>query len=448
MKKRLDIQSLLENSEKQDLVLFLKNAFTLHADLTDHFLIHFASKFELDEMDFQLIMDRIKHMIPNSLSEMTHRKANKVRDHIRDLIDQARDCQSREDYRQAFVIVSHVLRLLDQYSDLIAEKFRFHTLPYQCYQLLDGIHRDSPAPELKSRMILFLHELIQEGKAIPWDDQLNPYMLLIEWEKGKPAALAKKLLGYLSTKIQEIPAYRSRWIEQKVRVLDKLNLNGALHALAEEYSGELAFYEALSHTNENQSLTRELLELLRTQYNQQKDRNIKSRIFQILQKHGVESLDFSELAIQEYFLTGDVKILTRLQEDPQICDHSLIEDIANYYDLHPEVENFHLYAAYKHLQQEERLKDALMKETNIYEILPFLDIIYPRYREAVEQKLAALIEGYLASHFGRPALNHINGILDEISRRDQRALKHFLIKTIEHQFGHRKHFQKLMKELV
>src|SRR5690606_29370697 len=164
MKKRLDIQSLLENSEKQDLVLFLKNAFTLHADLTDHFLIHFASKFELDEMDFQLIMDRIKHMIPNSLSEMTHRKANKVRDHIRDLIDQARDCQSREDYRQAFVIVSHVLRLLDQYSDLIAEKFRFHILPYQCYQLLDGIHRDSPAPELKSRMILFLHELIQEGK--------------------------------------------------------------------------------------------------------------------------------------------------------------------------------------------------------------------------------------------------------------------------------------------
>lgn len=448
MKKRLDIQSLLENSQKQDLVLFLKTAFAQNRQLADNFLIHFASKFELDETEFQLIMDRLERFFPDNISNLTHRKANQIKDHLTNLVEQARDCQSREDYRQAYIIISHILILLDQYIDLIHEKFRFKKLLDQCYQLLDGIYQDSPAPELKSKMKAFLHRYITEGKAIPLDEKRNPYMMLIEWEKDKPAQLGLKLIQYLKDKNQRRPEYRSVWVTQQVQVLVTLELHGDLLHLVMEHEGEAPVYDALHQFLDGRDLHLDLTRELRSQYHRQDDRSVKSRIFQILQTQESESTSFPDLALQEYFLSGDLNILAGLLDNRKISQKKLIGDISDYTRNNPGVEAFHAYSAYKFLEQDDLLKDSLMAETNIYEIIPFLDIVYPLYREEVEHKMTTLIHTYLQSHFGRPALNHINDILDEISRLGQPRLIDHLVTYIRGQFGHRKHFQKLMKELV
>lgn len=448
MKKRLDIQSLLENSQKQDLVLFLKTSFAHNRQLADNFLIHFASKFELDETEFQLIMDRLERFFPDNLSNLTHRKANQIKDHLINLVEQARDCQSREDYRQAYIIVSHILILLDQYMDLIHEKFRFKKLLDQCYQLLDGIFRDSPAPELKSKMKAFLHRYITEGKAIPLDEKRNPYMILIDWEKDKPTQLAQRLIQYLKDKNQQLPKYRRVWVAQQVQVLVTLELHGDLLDLLMEHEGEASAYDALYQFLAGRNLHVDLIRELRSQYHRLEDRSIKSRIFQILQTQESDSTSFTDLALKEYFLTGDLGILADLLEDKKVGKNKLIGDISAYARNNPSVEAFHVYSAYKYLEQDELLKNSLMAETDIYEIIPFLDIVYPLYRKEVEQKMTTLIETYLKSHFGRPALNNINNILDEISRLGQPRLIDHLVDNIHCQFGHRKHFQKLMKELV
>jgi len=448
MKKRLDIQSLLENSQKQDLVLFLKNSFANHPELADHFLIHFAATFELDETEFQLIMNRIERLFPDNLSSLTHRKANQIKDHLKNLVEQARDCLSREDYRQAFMIISHNLKFLDHYSDLLPEKFRFKPLQDRCFQMLDSIYRESPAPELKSRLTTFLHNLITEGKAIPFDEKLNPYMILIEWEKDKPLQVYKRVKYYLEDKIREYPQHRALWITQHVQVLCKLELHGELLDLVDNYEGEIAMYEALKQHGQARDLDKNVIRSLKRQYAEHKNRHIKSSIFQILQNQKNEPMAFTQLAIQEYFLTGDINIIVDLMDSKEMSKEDLVREITTFSRQHPEAEPFHLYTAYKFLGQDELLKNSLMQEEDIYEILPFLDIIYPTYREEVEQKLASLMETYLQSHFGRPALNHINAILDEINRSGQGRLIDFLLRNIRHQFGHRKHFQKLMKELV
>lgn len=448
MKKRLDIQSLLENTQKQDLVLFLKTTFSHNRELTDNFLIHFASKFELEEADFHLIMDRLKRFFPNNLSNLTHRKANQIKDHLHNLVEQARDCQSREDYRQAYIIVSHILILLDQYIDRIHEKFRFDKILDQSYRLLDGIYQDSPAPELKAKMKAFLHRFITEGKAIPLNEKRNPYMILIEWENDKPIPLARKLIHYLKEKNQLHPEYRQHWVAQQVQVLLTLSLHEDLLELLIDSQGETSVYDALQQFLTGKELREDHIQELRSQYHRQQDRNVKSRIFQILQTQDNMSTFFIELALQEYFLTGDLNILTDLMEEKKVDKNELIDIISTYATNHADIEFFHVYSAYKYLGQDELLKDWLMTESDIYEILPFLDIVYPRYPKEVERKMSALIETYLQSHFGRPALNHINDILDEVSRLGHHRLIDHLVANIRCQFGHRKHFQKLMKELV
>ena len=90
----------------------------------------------------------------------------------------------------------------------------------------------------------------------------------------------------------------------------------------------------------------------------------------------------------------------------------------------------------------------LLKEQDVFEILPFLGVVYPIYRQEMQTKLVELIEGYLATHFGRPAINYLNSVMDEINHLGHYELHDLLIRKIRHSFGHRKHFQKLMKELV
>ncbi|HLU92769.1 MAG TPA: hypothetical protein VKZ54_01530 [Membranihabitans sp.] len=448
MKKRLDIQSLLEDSQKTDLVRFLKSCFAKNTSLADDFLIHFASTFQLDESEFRLITDRIARMFPANVSNLTHRQANLIRDHLNDLLEQTRDCQSREDYRQAFLIVSHVALLLDQYIEQIPDKFQFLKIQNRCFQLLDNIYKESPAPSLKAKMRLFLQEIITQGKAIPLDDKLNPYIILLDWVRDSGRTMGRSLLKTLKQKSSQFPDYQKLWISQKVQILVELGMDKELLELLSEGGNDTEVYEALHRYIDDQDLQEGLLSNLRLQYFNQDKRVVQYRIYQIVRDQSAEIPWLMEVGVKEYFQSGDISILEDLLLRKNIDESDLLAFLENYIHQNPETELFHLYSAFKYMRQYDLLRDYLLKEKDVFEILPFLEIVYPQNKEAIENKMAELIESYLRTHFGRPAINQINGILDEINRLGHYDLISYLLQRIRQQFGHRKHFQKLMKELV
>lgn len=448
MKKRLDIQSLLEDSQKEDLVRFLKSHFVKNSTLADDFLIHFASTFELDESEFHLITDRIVRMFPRNLSNLTHRQANMIKAHLNDLLEQTRDCQSREDYRQAFMIVSHLILLLDLRIDQIPDKYRFIPLLDKCYLLLDGIFGDSPAPSLKTKMRQFLQELITGGKALPLVEMANPYMILLQWVKDSPEMTGKLLVNTLQAKILQYPQFRKEWLFQQVQILVGLNMDKELLSLILDNGENKTVYQAMHRYLNGQKLDNTFIQILKSQYEKQENREVKYRIYQILRSQPVEWPWNMDLAIREYFYTGDVTILDDLLTRSHIEEGELVAHIESYIRDNPGLKGFYLYSAYKYLDQGELLKDHLLQERNVFEILPFLSIVYPLYKEDIENKMAELIESYLRYHFGRPAIDHINDVLDEINRLAHYSLIDYLLLRIRNKFGHRKHFQKLMKELV
>jgi len=155
-----------------------------------------------------------------------------------------------------------------------------------------------------------------------------------------------------------------------------------------------------------------------------------------------------DVSIQEFFSSGDISILDRVMVKEDLQDDDMISHLKNYIQDRPDVEHFHPYATYRHLKRNDLLKDQLLKEEDVFEILPFLCVVYPMSQQEIQTKLAELIEGYLTTHFGRPAINYLNCVMDEINHLGHYELHDLLIRKIRHSFGHRKHFQKLMKELV
>lgn len=448
MKKRLDLQSLLENSQKKDLVRFLKTRFASNQTLANDFLIHFASTFELDESEFHLITDRIRQLITGKPSNLTHRKALPIKRHIQDLMDQTRDCHSRQNYRQAFIIISHVIMLLDQYTDQIPDKFGFQKLQSTSFQLLDNIFRDSPAPSLKTKMKAFLKDIIHSGNAIPFDETMNPYTLLLQWEEKLQPSAGLLLVETLREKTGKFPEHQSLWVSQQVQLLVKLGMNQKLISFIADHGNNRKLYESLNQYLPEEALPDELLRSLRTQYDKQQNKHIKNLIYLIFSKRDTELNWMVEVAIQEFFSSGDITILSGLMDKEDLNGEEMVLHLKNYILDRPEIEHFHLYTAYKHLERPDLLKDHLLKEQDVFEILPFLGVVYPSYREEMQTKLAELIEGYLSTHFGRPAINYLNSVMDEINHLGHYELHGLLLRRIRHSLGHRKHFQKLMKELV
>ncbi len=447
MKKRLDIQSLLEKTQKADLVRFLKSCFAKNPSLADDFLIHFASTFELDESEFHLITDRIRRMIPGNASGMTHRQANLLHEHLKDLMAQARDCQSQQDFRQAFGIVYHLILLLDDHVPQIPAKFGFSKVLDDCYHLLDQIYTESPAPDLKASMKAFLKQFIREHQAIPFHTDYNPYRILLSWEDfGHSQGLS--LVSILGEKSVALPGYRKLWLTQHVEILAALGMQSGLVELVRE-SGEDRFLYQLLHRNlAEKELEENLIHILKWQYDNSSVPEIRNLIYGILrnQEKGMEWK--MELAIREYFSSGDLVILEDFLSRGNFCESQLVRHLEDYVERHPNAERFYLYAAFKLLNQVKMLKEQLLTEKNIFEILPFLSMVYPEYQKEMEEKLSILVENYLSSHFGRPAVNFINDILDEINQLGHYRLVDYLMKHIQLKFGHRKHFQKLMKEVV
>src|SRR5690625_5877360 len=79
MRKRLDLQSLLEKCDQDQLIGFLRNRFTKDPNLATQFLVHFASSFDLEEEEFCYITRRIDRLLSYKPEDMTQRRANMIR---------------------------------------------------------------------------------------------------------------------------------------------------------------------------------------------------------------------------------------------------------------------------------------------------------------------------------------------------------------------------------
>lgn len=448
MKKRLDVQSLLEGCDKENLVRFLRSRFAQNKNLANDFIIHFAASFDLEEEEFHLITDRIRQMFPRKISSLTHRIARPVKNHIQDLMEQTRDSHSRQNYRQAYVMISHVITLLDDYTYQIPEKYGFTKLQHKSYQLLDGIYKDSPAPSLKSDMGHFLRSIIRHGKAIPFQDAANPYSLLLTWENDLSQIESLSILESLEQKRLEYPEYSKLWLSQQIQIMIELDEKEKLVHFIRTHGDKRIIYVAMNQYLPEKWLDSLLKEELREQYINQESRPLKNTIYQILQHHGNDVSWMNELAVKEYFESGNIAILENLLSNANFDKLTL----ASYLERNAQdLENnqyFRLYSAYRYLDRPELLKDQLLQENDVFDILPFLGEVYPRYKDDVKAKLKELIETYLTSHFGPPAIQYVNSILDELIRLGHYDLQDYLIQKIRHSFGHRKHFQKLMKEMV
>lgn len=447
MKKRLGIQSLVEERSKEELVRFLTTRFPGNPALVTDFMVHFAAQFDLEENEFHRIIDRVEKLFPNRPSAMTHKNSKTIRGYINELIEQTRDCSSRENHRQAFIIVSHVLLLLDKYIDQIPEKYDFHPIQKKGYELLQDIYESSPAPSLKVRIKTFLRGIIKEGKAIPFDGNANPYSILLSKAEKERDNSIPFLSRNLKEKSRASKEHKSLFLHQLIRVLIVKEDYKAIIRLINQNENNGILYQAIHQYLPQESIDKKLSEHLRSIYQRGMDRKIDQLIYQILVQRNPQGEMIQELGVMEYFDSGKIKILDQLMEQWDMTANEMATFIQQHQSKSTKSRSA-LYNAYGHLGCIELLKDELLKEEDIFEIIPFLDLVYPDHEKEIKNKLDNLIRDYLHSHFGRPAIGYILKVLQEIDRKGFYQLHRFLIRNIRHTFGYRKHFQKLMKEEV
>lgn len=443
MRKRLDLQSLLEKCDQDELIGFLRNRFTKDPNLATQFLVHFASSFDLEEEEFCYITRRIDRLLSYKPEGMTKRRANMIRGLIKDLIEQSRDTISKGNFRQAFIILAGLNQLLDPYLDRIPQDYGFHVFQKNIYHFLEIVFNETPAPELQSRVVEHFHEMISEGKSIPFYEDANPYWL---WFQADPTA-EEEILQILAQKIETDLEWTSLFLRQWVRIVALEADDSKLQKLIQKHWNDLDLYHYLSEYLPDTKLDPELVSILLDLYDKTDRRSIKNKIYQIIQDRDSPDQIVKKLSLSEFLETGEESVLDVLQE------HMMPDEIVNWLlekkvPVEDKDRRMHLYRGLEYLNAFEALKSEIMKDPDVFVLLHFVDALYDHDPVKTRDRLWFLIEQYLNDHFGLPAFNRIHEIIEVLSPIRYERLQNFLIQKIRNTFGHRKHFQQLMKELA
>lgn len=444
MRKRLDLQSLLEKCDQDQLTGFLRSSFAKDPNLATHFLVHFASTFDFEEEDFQHVTKRISRLLSYRPEKMSKRKMSTVSGYLQDLIEQSRDSISKGNFRQAYVMLSGINTLIDPYLDRIPDDLGLPIFQQKIYHFLGVVWHETPAPSLKKKIVAHLTEIIESGKAIPFYEDENPYQL---WRNAAPFT-EKRIIAILDRKILEWPEYKSLFLRQRVRMVAEDPEKEQMEHLFKLYGNELDLYQYISEYLPEEELPPFLKNLLDEQYEGTSRRSIRGKIYHIFQNRKTAGTALQELSLSEFLETGDIRILDTLLQGELAA-----EDIPAFLTrtgtgTDDASQRLHMYRGLEYAGAYGDLKEQLMKDPDIFVLLQFIDPLYERFPGEIQNRMWTLIEKYLNDHFGLPAFHRINEIIEALSPVRYDRLQNFLIQKIRNTFGHRKHFQKLMKELA
>lgn len=446
MRKRLDVQSLLLQCDKNQLVRFLKTKFSRDSALATEFVIHFASTFDLEEGEFHLITNRIKRLFPANPARMTTRKARPVLHLLNDLSEQSRDCISQGNYRQAFVILSHINLLLDPYLDRLPEELGFSTIQTTGYELLQLIYHHSPAPDMRKKIIAHLQQMASNETSIPFHETKNPYWFLHE---VYPAADGD-ILRVLRDKTDRFPEFKALFLRQGIlltMVTEETKRERELLRWMDEFGDETYLYETVLTNMEGVEWSEPMNRRFLEQYKRSDLRVARESIFRILQKSRAPEKYLQEIGFREYFASGEVSVLEHLLRSSSLTEADMIPILREAANSEDARKRRFLYDALKYLEAWEVLKTGLMEEPEVFVVLRYLEPLYEMYPREMRDRIWELMEVYLGDHFGSPALDKIHQIIEKLDPVLHGSLQNFLLRKIKNTFGHRKHFQKRMKEL-
>lgn len=444
MGKRLDVQSLLEKCSKSEIDRFLKLRFAKNKVLESDFLVHFAASFDLDDQHLTQIIKRVERTLPKVLSKITVKKANKAHDYITNLIEQARDCIYANNFNQSFLLLSNLTPLLDRIIPEIPPKYNFDPFLSEVYRLFDLLYNESPARPLKTKIEKHLKDIISDQEGIITDRKYNPYALIC---KMNPKAYADLGFDLLEKKLTSESNSRKKWIETYIDLLVQHKEWSRLNSAVNNHSNENHIFKSILVHSETAKFPNSSLQILKDTYFNNPNRGIKNTIYYILTNQKEAGDLIVGISLEEYYESGDLSVIHKIENTFPSSDQ-LLEKFTEYYKDNENLDPRLFYKLLLEYNKHDELIYQLQHEQDIFIYLDYISSLYSHFPDQIKDHTWNLTHTYLSTHFGRPALIWLNKVINAMDRNNISSLQNHIMTNIKKTFGHRRHFQKLMKEIA
>lgn len=444
MKKRLDIQSLLAKCSKEDIDYFLKAQFKKNKALETEFLIHFAGTFDLDEDQFGAIIGRIEKTLPRYSKKINLKAELKLMDYQFNLIEQARDCLYSKNFSQSFIILSQSNKLLEKVWPSMPEQPKLKEYLAEIYRIIYLVHSESPAQPLKDKIENHLLAIISEEECHVSHYYHNPYYLLFLINPNK---YGQEMVTAMINKMNTPCDDRNILLESLTHIICQMKEWTLLVDLIKKYPEKTTLYSVLEKYNKPKLYPTPVLTALENNYNLPLANSIHKQIFTLITAQSNESDHLLNMAIAEYFRTGQIQIFTSLdtfKRKPKYC----IGKAVKYFKKQPHLKPPILYHLLEELEELKLLKQHLSKEDNIFVFIDHANALKESETTFIKNKIWDLTNIHLSQHFGRPAVDWLDKVTHVLTKNNFSYLQDFLFTNIKNNFGHRRHFQKLMKEIA
>ncbi|GAA5220467.1 hypothetical protein [Membranihabitans marinus] len=444
MKKRLDIQSLLAKCSKEDIDYFLKAHFKKNKALETEFLIHFAGSFDLEEDQFTAIIHRMEKILPRYSKKINLKAELKLLDYQFNLIEQARDCLYSKNFSQSFIILSQSNKLIEKVWPSMPDQPKIKEYLAEIYRIMYLVHSESPAQALKDKIEKHLLSIIHEDECHISHYVHNPYYLLFQINSVKHG---KTLLPAMTEGLKKGFEDRKILLESLCHIICQLKDWTSLVQLLEEYPDKKEVYTVMDQYNKAKFFPSEILSALESNYKPSLPSSIQKQIFHLISSQADQSDQLLNLAIAEYYRTGQIETLTSLaifKRKPKYCIGKAVKYFKKQSNIRPQI----LYQLLEELEELDLLKQHLAKEDNIFVFIDHAIALKENEKTFIKNKIWDLTNNHLSQHFGRPAVEWLDQVTHVLIKNNFSYLQDFLFTNIKNNFGHRRHFQKLMKEIA
>ena len=439
MGKKLNINTLLQELDKQDLLYFIKAYARKDKNFNIALKAHFARRVDLEDnhAKYKGIFDSIIKPI----TSLTNRaKAADLKSFIavsKELTAQLEDALSISDYRDAYYIIDagiskaeYVRYNYDNYSDeTLAISQRFH-------KLLILLHERVHADELKNNLLELIIDLPQRSyyRHDRFEDHLY-YLLIGKQYKDKDLMLRLKviclntllkkqledhdivtilailhMLDYHLTKLKDINWFVNDYARLSMNVVDRL-----VYANQVEVSVKL-MKKMKSHFPKSRELKRKLLHVYLT----------------------LDQLDELTKLLPKYVIqSDDTKLLFKLREkisSDQWTD--VILELIEYYKDQP-TKKFILASLYFQEDDYESLIELMHSGVDLDIVMSYDHKLYRIYQNDLTQIYQKVLSDIIDSYLGDRAQVAVRKAIHHMDQLNARKLRKNVMSYLEKEYKHR-----------
>ena len=437
--KKLNINTLLQELDKQDLLHFIKAYARKDKNFNIALKAHFARRVDLEDnhAKYKGIFDSIIKPI----TSLTNRaKAADLKSFIsvsKELTAQLEDALSVSDYRDAYFIIDagiskaeYVRYHYDNYSDeTLAISQRFH-------ELLVLLHQRVHADELKKNLLELIIDLPQRSyyRHDRLEDHLY-YLLIVKQYKDKDLMLRLKniclntllkkqledhdtvtilailhMLDYHLTKLKDINWFVTDYAKLSMNVVDRL-----VYANQAEVSVKL-MKKMKSHFPKSRELKRKLLQVHLT----------------------LDQLDELTKLLPKYVVqSDDTKLLFKLKEkisSDQWTD--VILELIEHYRIQPTKKSI-LASLYFNEEDYESLIDLMLSGVELDIVMSYDHKLYKTYHEDLTQIYQKVLSDIIDSYLGDRAQIAVRKAMHHMDQLNARKLRKSVMSYLEKEYKHR-----------